>query len=249
MTLEVYEHGTPRSIPIPQGSILLLPGSIPHSPQRQAGTVGLVLERERQAREVDGLRWYTTGSTPRVLYEETFACTDLGVQLKPVIERYFASDAAKSGQPARDFEAASPVVIDVKRNAGQARDLLAWATRHAEAGLVTLFGPGAVEGGDDEAHDYKVEAVTGGGRAVQWEAGAWRRVVQRGMASGSSDEVSEVLLYTLSGEGSASLSREGDGEGVQMALGAGSVLLVRPGFKLQAGWQPGSVALIVTHRL
>lgn len=36
--------------------IFLLPARIPHSPQRYADTVGLVIERKRQKTEMDGLR-------------------------------------------------------------------------------------------------------------------------------------------------------------------------------------------------
>jgi len=36
--------------------MFLLPGRIPHSPQRVANTVGLVIERRRAASEIDGLR-------------------------------------------------------------------------------------------------------------------------------------------------------------------------------------------------
>lgn len=37
--------------------LFLLPGRIPHSPQRKADTIGLVLERERPEDEKDGLRF------------------------------------------------------------------------------------------------------------------------------------------------------------------------------------------------
>lgn len=36
--------------------MFLLPARIPHSPQRYANTVGLVIERERLKTEIDGLR-------------------------------------------------------------------------------------------------------------------------------------------------------------------------------------------------
>ncbi len=36
-------------VPIRQGEVLLLPANVPHSPQRPANTVGLVVERRRQA--------------------------------------------------------------------------------------------------------------------------------------------------------------------------------------------------------
>eukprot|EP00158_Paraphelidium_tribonemae_P000039 Partr_v1_DN12014_c0_g1_i1_m13143 putative Catalyzes the oxidative ring opening of 3- hydroxyanthranilate to 2-amino-3-carboxymuconate semialdehyde, which spontaneously cyclizes to quinolinate (By similarity) len=91
MTVEAMERGARKPVPIPEGHIFCLPGRIPHSPQRLAGTVGLVIERDRLPGEIDGLRWYCRDGSTRVLYEEWFACTDLGVQLKPVINRFFAS--------------------------------------------------------------------------------------------------------------------------------------------------------------
>ena len=37
--------------------VFLLPPRIPHSPQRQAETVGMVIERKRIESEMDGLRY------------------------------------------------------------------------------------------------------------------------------------------------------------------------------------------------
>lgn len=39
--------------------MFLLPARIPHSPQRQANTVGLVVERRRLENELDCLRFAT----------------------------------------------------------------------------------------------------------------------------------------------------------------------------------------------
>ena len=36
----------------------MLPGNIPHSPQREENTFGLVVERERHQEEKDGLMWF-----------------------------------------------------------------------------------------------------------------------------------------------------------------------------------------------
>ncbi len=64
MCLKVVEHGTHKDLPIKEGEIFLLPGCIAHSPQRQANTVGLVIERDRlkseQKTEQDGLRYDKT---------------------------------------------------------------------------------------------------------------------------------------------------------------------------------------------
>ena len=47
--------------------VFLLPGKIPHSPQRKENTIGLVVERERSRNELDCLRYATESSScPRL---------------------------------------------------------------------------------------------------------------------------------------------------------------------------------------
>jgi len=87
MVLKVIEDGEPRDIRIGQGEIFLLPPLVPHSPQRFANTVGMVVERNRRSDERDHLRWYCE-QCGEILYDESFHCTDLGTQLKPVIEKF-----------------------------------------------------------------------------------------------------------------------------------------------------------------
>lgn len=98
MCLKVVEKGSPKDIVIREGEVFLLPSKIPHSPQRQKDTVGLVIERERGAHELDGLRFYVEGTT-NPLFERWFHCVDLGTQLKPIIDEYFASDEHKTQTP------------------------------------------------------------------------------------------------------------------------------------------------------
>eukprot|EP00158_Paraphelidium_tribonemae_P000908 Partr_v1_DN23654_c1_g1_i1_m19089 putative Catalyzes the oxidative ring opening of 3- hydroxyanthranilate to 2-amino-3-carboxymuconate semialdehyde, which spontaneously cyclizes to quinolinate (By similarity) len=74
-------------VPIREGEMLLLPANTPHNPCRYADTVGLVLERERPIGQLDRLRWYCERCR-LIVFEEAFQCTDLGTQLKPVIEKY-----------------------------------------------------------------------------------------------------------------------------------------------------------------
>src|SRR4030095_3160037 len=53
----IDENGKPKDIEIKEGEIFLLPGKVPHSPQRPANTVGLVIERYRREGEKDGFIW------------------------------------------------------------------------------------------------------------------------------------------------------------------------------------------------
>jgi 3-hydroxyanthranilate 3,4-dioxygenase len=95
MTLRVHEDGHVRDLPIRAGDILLLPPGVPHSPQRQANSVGLVIERQRRAGERDGLQWYCE-RCEQLLYEEFFTLTDIETQFPPVFERFFGSLAHRS---------------------------------------------------------------------------------------------------------------------------------------------------------
>src|SRR4051812_32922610 len=54
IVLKVMEKGKLVDVEIREGDIFLLPPRVPHSPQRPAGTVGLVLERKRLSGELDG---------------------------------------------------------------------------------------------------------------------------------------------------------------------------------------------------
>ncbi len=90
MVLRVAEAGRIRDLPIRAGEILLLPPRVPHSPQRPAGTVGMVIERRRRPGELDGLQWYCEQCS-NLLYEEYLPLTDIETQFPPVFDRFYAS--------------------------------------------------------------------------------------------------------------------------------------------------------------
>jgi 3-hydroxyanthranilate 3,4-dioxygenase len=90
MLLRVVQDGCITDLPIRAGEILLLPPRIPHSPQRYADSVGLVIERCRRPGELDGLRWYCE-RCQQLLYQEFFALTDIETQFPPVFNRFFGS--------------------------------------------------------------------------------------------------------------------------------------------------------------
>jgi 3-hydroxyanthranilate 3,4-dioxygenase len=77
-------------IKISEGDIYLLPGNTPHSPQRPANTIGLVVERQRQNNELDGLQWYCENCGNK-LYEEFFKLENIETQFPAVFNRYYDS--------------------------------------------------------------------------------------------------------------------------------------------------------------
>jgi 3-hydroxyanthranilate 3,4-dioxygenase len=89
VSVRIQEDGKIVEIPIKQGEIFLLPAKTPHSPQRGANTVGLVIEKVREGTETDGFLWFCE-SCGNKLYEEYFQLTDIVTQLPPVMERFYS---------------------------------------------------------------------------------------------------------------------------------------------------------------
>ncbi|CAG8630565.1 5103_t:CDS:2 [Ambispora leptoticha] len=87
MLLKVVEGNEFKEIPIHEGDMFLLPGNTPHSPIRFADTVGIVIERKRRLQEIDILQWYCE-KCKNIVYRESFHCYDIGVQLKPIMDKY-----------------------------------------------------------------------------------------------------------------------------------------------------------------
>ncbi|XP_008319546.1 3-hydroxyanthranilate 3,4-dioxygenase [Cynoglossus semilaevis] len=98
MCLKVIENNKHKDVHIREGEMFLLPARVPHSPQRQANTVGLVVERRRLLTETDCLRYYVENTTD-ILFERWFYCEDLGTQLVPIIKEFMASKQYRTGKP------------------------------------------------------------------------------------------------------------------------------------------------------
>ncbi|MGH8162105.1 MAG: 3-hydroxyanthranilate 3,4-dioxygenase [Gammaproteobacteria bacterium] len=90
MLLKTMQDGKPVDIPIRAGEMLLMPGRVPHSPQRFADSIGIVVERRRQAGEQDGLLWFCEQCDGK-LYEEYFVLHDIEKDFPPVFDRFFGS--------------------------------------------------------------------------------------------------------------------------------------------------------------
>lgn len=96
ITLKIMnEEGQPEDIHIRAGDMFLLPPRIPHSPQRPANTIGLVIERYRRNGEVDKLMWFCEQCNHK-LHEDSFEMTDIVNQLPGVMKRFMASEELRT---------------------------------------------------------------------------------------------------------------------------------------------------------
>ena len=95
MLLKVQDNGIARAIPIRAGELFYLPPRVPHSPQRMADSVGLVIERRRLPHEKDGLLWFCEQCNHK-LYEEYFVLQSIETDFPPVFDRFYASQEART---------------------------------------------------------------------------------------------------------------------------------------------------------
>jgi 3-hydroxyanthranilate 3,4-dioxygenase len=95
MTLKIVEDGSIVNLPMSAGDIYLLPPNVPHSPQRKAGSVGLVVERYRADKEEDGFVWYCENCGNN-LFEVHFELTDIVTQLPKVMEQFYSSEELRT---------------------------------------------------------------------------------------------------------------------------------------------------------
>lgn len=88
--LKIIEEGRPIDIVIEEGEIFLLPARTPHSPQRPANTIGLVMEVYRKEGQQDGFMWFCE-SCGNKLHEKFSIITDIVAQLPPIMQEFYSS--------------------------------------------------------------------------------------------------------------------------------------------------------------
>lgn len=89
VAVKIVEDGKIVTIDIKEGDIFLLPGKVPHSPQRGPNTVGLVIEKVRDSSEKDAFMWFCENCNEK-LYEEWMPVNDIVTQLPPVMNAFYA---------------------------------------------------------------------------------------------------------------------------------------------------------------
>lgn len=89
VVVKIVEDGKFVDVPIKEGEIFLLPRRVPHSPQRGANTVGLVMEVPRPEAK-DGFQWYCE-NCGNLLHEEKLYVKDIVKDLPVVMNNFFAS--------------------------------------------------------------------------------------------------------------------------------------------------------------
>ena len=95
MVLKTVQDGRIVDIPIRAGEMFLLPSEMPHSPRRQAGSVGVVVERRRGPEELDGFSWYCENCGHQ-LYFERVPVRNIETELPAIFQRFYSSAARRT---------------------------------------------------------------------------------------------------------------------------------------------------------
>ena len=94
--LRVIENGKRAEVPLREGAMFLLPPHVRHSPQRpEAGSLCLVIERQRPEGVKDGFEWYCPGCDALVHRVEV-QLKSIVTDLPPLFERFYASAALRT---------------------------------------------------------------------------------------------------------------------------------------------------------
>jgi len=96
MHVNVMTSEGPRTVHIREGEMWVLPGNMPHSPQRPtAGSIGVVLERIREEGTLEAFQWYCL-DCGSLLHQAWLQVRDIVVDLPPVFEAFYADEAART---------------------------------------------------------------------------------------------------------------------------------------------------------
>jgi 3-hydroxyanthranilate 3,4-dioxygenase len=95
MILKTVQEGRLTEVPIRAGEVFLLPPEMPHSPQRPAGSVGIVVERRRGPDELDGFSWYCENCGHQ-LHMERVPVKNIETQLPGIFSRFYSNVARRT---------------------------------------------------------------------------------------------------------------------------------------------------------
>jgi 3-hydroxyanthranilate 3,4-dioxygenase len=84
----------PLEVPIREGEVFLLPKHVRHSPQRGAGTVGVVIEMPRPEGALDAFEWYCP-NCHSLVHRAEVRLKSLVRDLPPIFEKFYGNEEAR----------------------------------------------------------------------------------------------------------------------------------------------------------
>jgi 3-hydroxyanthranilate 3,4-dioxygenase len=96
MHVNLMTEDGPETVRLREGDMWLLPGGVPHSPQRpDPDSIGVVIERIREDGTLERFRWYCPRCNA-IVHDAQLQVRDIVVDLPPVFEAFYASESART---------------------------------------------------------------------------------------------------------------------------------------------------------
>lgn len=91
ITVYIQDEGEKKAMQLGPGDMFLLPAKTPHSPVREANSIGLVVEKKRLGQAIpDGLLWFCDNCNHK-LYEVYFELKDIEVDFLAHFKHFYGS--------------------------------------------------------------------------------------------------------------------------------------------------------------
>ncbi|UMP03481.1 3-hydroxyanthranilate 3,4-dioxygenase [Amycolatopsis sp. EV170708-02-1] len=96
MHVNIMTEEGQKTVRISEGDTWLLPGDIPHSPQRpEADSIGLVIERVREEGTLEKFQWYCL-ECASLVHEVELQVRDIVEDLPPVFTAFYGDEQART---------------------------------------------------------------------------------------------------------------------------------------------------------
>jgi 3-hydroxyanthranilate 3,4-dioxygenase len=95
MHVDLMTDDGPARVDINEGEMWVLPRNMPHSPQRDADSIGLVIERVREQGTLEKFRWYCENCNA-IVHEVELQVNDIVADLPPVFNAFYESEEART---------------------------------------------------------------------------------------------------------------------------------------------------------
>ena len=96
ITVYVQDNGKKKAMKLSAGDMFLLPAKVPHSPSRTEGSIGLVVERKREGKDIpDGLLWFCENCNHK-LYEVYFELHNIETDFLSHFKHFYNSEQLRT---------------------------------------------------------------------------------------------------------------------------------------------------------
>lgn len=112
ITVRIQEDGQAVDMELGPGDMYLHPAKVPHSPMREAGSLGLVIERKRADSEMkDGLMWFCDACNGP-LHETFFKLENIEKDFIPRFREFYSNESLRTCAACGEVMDTDPRFVD-----------------------------------------------------------------------------------------------------------------------------------------